>query len=202
MSKKDFHDHEIETKSNNNSFYDSIYNFSVTELEVLRNYINKNFKKKFIKRFKFFAKIFILFVKKSNDNLRLCVNYRDLNVITIKNRYSLFLINENLNKLSKTKIFTKLNMINVFHRIRIKKKTNKKRLLNVDLIIINTTSCRLNWLMLRQVFKFISTKFFMFFLICLFWCILTIFLFIRKKIENTSIEKIFCKNTLIKSNKF
>ena len=125
MSKKSLYDHEIKTKSNNNSFYDSIYNFFVTEFEILRNYINKNFKKKFIKRFKFFAKIFILFVKKSDDNLRLCVNYRNLNVITIKNRYFLFLINENLNKFSKTKMFTKLNVTDAFHRIRIKKKRMK-----------------------------------------------------------------------------
>ena len=125
MPKKNSHNHEIETKSNNNSFYDLIYNFFLTKFEILRNYINKNFKKKFIKRFKFFAKIFILFVKKSNDNLRLYVNYQNLNVITIKNRYFLFLINENLNKFSKTKMFTKLNVIDVFHRIRIKKKRMK-----------------------------------------------------------------------------
>ena len=99
-----------------------IYNFFVIEFEILRKYINENFKKKFIKRFIFSAKVFILFVKKSNDNLHLCVNYQNLNIITIKNQYLLFLITENFNKFSKIKLFIKLNMTNVFHQIYIKKR--------------------------------------------------------------------------------
>jgi hypothetical protein len=77
-------------------------------------------KKNFIIEFVSFAKVFILFVKKTNDKLRLCVNYKELNEIIIKNRYSLFFINENLNKLFETKIFIKLNVRDVFHRIRIR----------------------------------------------------------------------------------
>jgi hypothetical protein len=73
-----------------------------------------------------FAKILILFVKKTNDKLRLCVNYKELNEIIIKNRYSLFLINENLNRLFETKIFIKLNVKDVFHRIRVREKNEWK----------------------------------------------------------------------------
>ncbi len=57
---------------------------------------------------------------KKNNKLRLCVNYRDLNAITIKNRYSLFLIIKTLNRLNDLKYFIKLNLKNVYHRIRIK----------------------------------------------------------------------------------
>ncbi len=57
---------------------------------------------------------------KKNNELRLCVNYRDLNAITIKNRYSLSLIIETLNRLNEFKCFIKLNFKNVYHRIRIK----------------------------------------------------------------------------------
>jgi len=57
---------------------------------------------------------------KKNDKLRLCVNYRDLNAITIKNYHSLFLIIETLNRLNGSKCFIKLNLKNVYHRIRIK----------------------------------------------------------------------------------
>ena len=49
------------------------------------------------------------------------MNYRDLNVIIVKNRYSLSLISEILNRLNHVKIFTKLNIIFVFNRLRIKK---------------------------------------------------------------------------------
>ncbi len=57
---------------------------------------------------------------KKNDELRLCVNYRDLNAITIKNRYLLSLIIKTLNRLNESKYFIKLNLKNVYHRIRIK----------------------------------------------------------------------------------
>jgi hypothetical protein len=122
----DFHDHVIEILSNRNSFFDSIYNLSTIKLKILKNYIDEYMKKNFIIEFVSFAKVFILFVKKMNDKLRLCVNYKKLNEIIIKNRYSLFFINENLNKLFEIKIFIKLNVKDVFHRIKIRKENEWK----------------------------------------------------------------------------
>jgi hypothetical protein len=121
FSKHDFHNHVIEILSNRDFFFDFIYNLSTTKLKILKNYINEYMKKNFIIEFMSSTRIFILFVKKTNDKLRLCVNYKKLNVIIIKNRYSLFFINENLNKLFEIRIFIKLNVKNVFHRIRIRK---------------------------------------------------------------------------------
>ncbi len=122
----DFHDHVIEILSNRNSSFDSIYNLSATELKILKDYIDEYMKKNFIIEFVSSAKVFILFVKKTNDKLCLCVNYKELNEIIIKNRYSLFFINENLNRLFETKIFIKLNVKDVFHRIRIRKENEWK----------------------------------------------------------------------------
>jgi hypothetical protein len=124
--KHDFHDYAIEIVLNRDSFFNFIYNLSTTKLKTLKNYINEYIKKNFIIEFVSFAKVFILFVKKTNDKLRLCVNYKELNEIIIKNRYSLFFINENLNKLFETKIFIKLNVKDVFHRIRIRKEDEWK----------------------------------------------------------------------------
>jgi hypothetical protein len=121
FSKHEFHDYVIDILSNRDSFFDFIYNLSTTKLKILKNYINEYMKKSFIIKFVSSAKILILFVKKTNDKFRLCVNYKDLNEIIIKNRYSLFFINENLNKLFETRIFIKLNVKDVFHRIRIRK---------------------------------------------------------------------------------
>ena len=118
----DFDDHIIKKFSKKFFSMNFIYNLSKTELEMLRKYINENLKKKFIKFFKFSTKSLILFIKKSDDDLRLCVNYRKLNVITIKNRYFFFFINENFDKLLKIRMFTKLNVQNAFHRICIKNK--------------------------------------------------------------------------------
>ena len=57
---------------------------------------------------------------KKNNELRLYVDYRDLNTIIIKNRYLLSLISETLNRLYESKIFTKLNLKNVYYKFRIK----------------------------------------------------------------------------------
>ena len=51
-----------------------------------------------------------MFVKKADGSLHLCVDYRGLNEITIKDRYPLPLIREILAQLSKARYFTKLNI--------------------------------------------------------------------------------------------
>jgi hypothetical protein len=79
LSKHDSHDHVIEILSSRDSFFDLIYNLSTTKLKILKNYIDEYMKKNFIIEFVSFAKAFILFVKKTNDKLRLCVNYKKLN---------------------------------------------------------------------------------------------------------------------------
>ena len=60
-------------------------------------------------------------MKKSDEDLRLYVNYRELNMITIKNRYSLSLIDESINRLTIIKRYTQLNLIVTYYRLRIKK---------------------------------------------------------------------------------
>ena len=48
------------------------------------------------------------------------MDYRGLNTVTVKNRYLLPLILETLNRLSHIKIFTKLDIISAFNRLRIR----------------------------------------------------------------------------------
>jgi hypothetical protein len=57
---------------------------------------------------------------KSDKGLRLYVDYRALNKLTVKNRHALPLIDETINRLSGTKIYIKLDLKNAYHRIRIK----------------------------------------------------------------------------------
>ena len=82
-------------KSSHNSFYF----FFEKKLNVLQNYLYNNKKSNKIKQFTNFAKTLIMFITKKNKNFRLCVDYRNLNVITIKNCYFLFFINKTLNRL-------------------------------------------------------------------------------------------------------
>ena len=68
-----------------------------------------------------FADASVLFIFKKNEKLRLCVNYKRLNAIIIKNRHSLSFIIETLNCFCEAKRFIKLNLKNAYHRIRIKR---------------------------------------------------------------------------------
>ena len=86
---------------------------------MLKKYLKDNLIKRFIRASFSLIVSFVLFVKKLKKDLRFCVNYRDLNVITVKNRYSLSLIREILNRLTKVKFFIKLDIITAFNKLRI-----------------------------------------------------------------------------------
>ena len=58
---------------------------------------------------------------KKEEGLRLCVDYRGLNAIIIKNRIPLPLINKTLDRLRRARVFTKLDLKDVYHRLHIKK---------------------------------------------------------------------------------
>ena len=66
-----------------------IYILFYTELETLRNYLDKNLKKNFIQKIKMTIGFFILFILKKDKKLKLYINYKKLNAITVKNKYLL-----------------------------------------------------------------------------------------------------------------
>ena len=57
-------------------------------------------------------------MKKPSGGLRFYIDFRKLNAITRKDRYPLPLIDETLARISRAKIFTKLDIRQAFHRIR------------------------------------------------------------------------------------
>ena len=61
-----------------------------------------------------------LFVKKKDNSLRLCVDYRPLNAVTIKNKYLLPRIDILFDQLAGAKIFSKINIRSGYHQIKIK----------------------------------------------------------------------------------
>jgi hypothetical protein len=89
-------------------------------LEVLRKYLAEYLERGWIRRSKSPAGAPILFVKKKDGSLRLCVDYRGLNKITVKNRHPLPLISESLERLAQAKLYTKLDVREAYHRIRIR----------------------------------------------------------------------------------
>jgi hypothetical protein len=99
------HDHRIKLKKNHESEheYASLYNVSEEELLLIKKYLKEHLNKDFIESSTAFYASSILFAKKSNDELRFCVNYKKLNVIIKKNKYSISLIAEIIARLFKTK---------------------------------------------------------------------------------------------------
>ena len=90
LSKHQSWNHEIRLESEKQFTFELIYILSSKELKELQKYLKRNKRKEFIRKSQLFAGHSILFVSKKDEELRLCVDYRKLNEITIKNRYSLF----------------------------------------------------------------------------------------------------------------
>ena len=88
----------------------------------MRNYFLENLILKCIRESINLIKIFVLFVFKKNKNLRLYIDYRELNAIIIKNYYSFFLINKIFNHLINITYFIKLNLKNIYYHIKIRYK--------------------------------------------------------------------------------
>ena len=62
----------------------------------------------------------VLFVKKKDGTLRLCIDYRELNKVTIKNKYPLPRIDDLFYQLQGASVFSKINLRSGYHQLRIK----------------------------------------------------------------------------------
>ena len=113
-------EHAIELEEGKQPPFGPIYSLGPVELETLKTYIKTNLANGFIRPSKSLAGAPIPFNRKPDGSFRLCVNYRELNNITIKNRYPLLLIGESLDQLGQAKRFTQLDLTNAYNRTRIR----------------------------------------------------------------------------------
>ena len=62
----------------------------------------------------------VLFVKKKDGTMRLCIDYRELNKVTIKNRYPLPRIDDLFDQLQGAKVFSKIDLRSGYHQVKVK----------------------------------------------------------------------------------
>lgn len=113
-------DHTIELTPGVEPPSRSIYRMSYEETNELKKQLEDLLKKGYIRPSTSPFGAPVLFVHKKDGTLRLCVDYRALNKITIKNRYPLPRIEDLMDRLVGAKYFTKIDLYSGYHQIRIK----------------------------------------------------------------------------------
>ena len=61
----------------------------------------------------------VIFAKKKGKTLRLCINYRKLNRVTIKNRYPLSRIDDLFDQLRGARVYSKIDLCTGYHQLRV-----------------------------------------------------------------------------------
>jgi hypothetical protein len=97
----------------------TLYSLSLSELEALRTFLDEHLANGFIRPSSSAHAAPVLFVRKKDGSLRLCVDFRGLNKIMKKDRYPLPRIADLLDAPSRAKIYTKLDLRHAYHLVRI-----------------------------------------------------------------------------------
>ena len=112
-------DHKIELTPGSSPPSRPIIRLSGSELEELKKQLAELIRAGFIQPSKSPFGAPILFVKKKDGTMRMCVDYRALNNITVKNSYPLPLVDELFDRLQGARFFSKLDLRSGYHQIRI-----------------------------------------------------------------------------------
>ncbi|MBW0475439.1 hypothetical protein O181_015154 [Austropuccinia psidii MF-1] len=97
-----------------------IYSLSKQESDTLRAYISDNLEKCFIQPSSSSTGAPVLFVKKKDGGLHLCVDYHEINAVTRKNKYPVPPMNQLLTVFNGSYIFSKIHFCGAYNLLRIK----------------------------------------------------------------------------------
>ncbi len=118
LSSHRFYDHKIKLIDEETFSRSRLYQMFNHKLQKIEKYLIKHLNKEFI-FFSFASYVsLILFAEKKDESLRFCVNYRKLNALIKRDRYSLSLIDETLARIQESKYLTRLNIIVAFNKLR------------------------------------------------------------------------------------
>ncbi|GJU64521.1 putative reverse transcriptase domain-containing protein [Tanacetum coccineum] len=100
-------------------FSKSPYRLAPFELEELSGQLKKLHDKCFIRPSSSPWRAPVLFVKKKDGSFRICIDYRELNKLTVKNRYPLPRIDEIFDQLQGLQFFSKIDLRSGYHQLRV-----------------------------------------------------------------------------------
>ena len=112
-------DHRIDLLPGSQPVSKPAYRLAGTELDELKRQLNTLMEKGHIRPSQSPFGAPVLFVKKKDGSLRMCVDYRALNNITIKNAYPLPRVDELLQRLAGKKYYSKIDLQSGYHQVRI-----------------------------------------------------------------------------------
>jgi hypothetical protein len=112
-------DHRIELEPGSLPVSRPVYRMSPTELDEVKRQLDELLSKGFIRPSVSPYGAPILFVKKKDGSMRMCIDYRALNKTTIKNSYSLPRIDDLLDQLHGATVFSKIDLRSGYHQIRV-----------------------------------------------------------------------------------
>jgi len=102
------------------------YRMSASELAELKKQLEDLLDKKFVRPSVSPWGAPVLLVKKKDGSMRLCIDYRQLNKVTIKNRYPLPRIDDLMDQLVGAHVFIKIDLRSGYHQIKVKDEDMQK----------------------------------------------------------------------------
>nr|GEU90914.1 retrotransposon protein, putative, Ty3-gypsy subclass [Tanacetum cinerariifolium] len=96
------------------------YRLSPSEMKELLNQLKELFDKGFIRSSSSLWGASVLFVKKNDGSFRMCIDYRELNKLIVKNRYPLPMIDDLFDQLQGSSVYSKIDMRSGYHQLRLR----------------------------------------------------------------------------------
>jgi hypothetical protein len=109
----------IELKSGTSPIYKTPYRMATPELAKLKEHIKELLEKGFIRSSSSLWGAPVIFVPKKDGTQRLCMDYRALNEVTVKNKYPLPRIDDLFDQLRGACVFSKVNLWSGYHQLKI-----------------------------------------------------------------------------------
>jgi len=113
------YDLKINLEENAQPLVGPIYSLSASEQEALKEFIEENLNTGFIRPISSLYSALVLFIKKKDGSLHLCIDFHSLNHISKKDCYPLPLISDLLDSPHKARVYSKIDLHHAYHLVHI-----------------------------------------------------------------------------------